>query len=579
MNRTVTPAPRAARAGSFLLALLLCLLLSACGDSAPQGGEKAGEKAAANATAAGGNATSGQGAQGAQGAPGEPVTGDRIILGTIGEPSNLLPFIASDASSHEVSDQIFVAALRYDKDLNIEKWAAASYEVLENGTLLRFTLRDDIRWEDGKPLTADDVEFTYRLMVDPKTPTPYAEDYLAIQEFRKTGPLSFEVRYAKPFARSLITWMHGIMPKHLLEGQDLMNTSFSRKPVGAGPYRLKEWEAGTRLTLEASPGYFLGRPYIDEVVYRVIPDLSTMFLELKAQRLDMMNLSPQQYLHQTNGAEWDMAWRKFQYLSFGYSYLGYNLALPMFKDVKVRQALACAIDRKALVAGVLLGQGMPTVGPYKPGTWVYNDRIDDYPYDPAKARELLAQAGWADTNGDGLIDRDGAPFAFTILTNQGNDQRIKAATIIQSQLKAVGIDVKIRTVEWAAFIKEFVDKGRFDAVLLGWNILQDPDLYDVWHSSKAVPGGLNFVGYKNPEVDDLLERARSTFDQPERKKLYDRFQEILHRDQPYCFLYVPYSLPIVSARFQGLEPAPAGLTHNFTRWWTPREQQRYRMQQ
>lgn len=571
MNRTVRPA---ARAGLLFLTFLACLLLSACGDSGPRDGGKA-----ANATAAvDGNAT----AQGRQAAPvsaGVPVTGDRIILGSIGEPSTLLPFIATDDGAHEISKRIFVAPLRYDKNLNVEKWAAAAYDVRENGTLLRFTLRDDIRWEDGRPLTADDVEFTYKLMVDPSTPTPYAEDYLAIKEFRKTGPLSFEVRYDKPFARSLITWMHGIMPKHLLEGQDLMHTPFARKPVGAGPYRMKEWEAGTRLTLTANSGYFLGRPYIDEVVYRVIPDRSTMFLELKAGRLDMMNLTPQQYLHQTNGAEWDRAWRKFQYVTFGYSYLGYNLSLPLFREVKVRQALARAIDRKALVAGVLLGQGMPTVGPYKPGTWVYNDRIDEYPYSPDTAKELLTQAGWTDTDGDGVIDRDGMPFAFTILTNQGNEQRIKAATIIQSQLKAVGIEVKIRTVEWAAFLKEFVFKGRFDVVLLSWNILQDPDLYDVWHSSKAAPGGLNFVGYRNPEVDDLLERARSTFDQAERKKLYDRFQEVLHRDQPYCFLYVPYSLPIVSSRFQGLELAPEGLTHNFIRWWTPRDQQRYQMRQ
>lgn len=557
---------------SVMVGLLCMVLLAGC-DSTPEG-------APARATQ-GQNATAPLQTEQITPAvqPLQPVAGDRIVLGSIGEPSNLIPFIASDAASHEVSDLLFVAPLKYDKDLKIVPWAAQSYEVLDGGKLLRFTLRKGIQWEDGKELTAEDVEFTYKLMVAPTTPTPYAEDFLAVSEFRRTGTHSFEVRYEKPFARSLITWMHAIMPKHVLEGQDLLTTSFARKPVGAGPYRLKGWESGSRVVLTASPTYFEGKPYLDEVVFRVIPDLSTMFLELKAGRLDSMSLTPQQYLRQTDGPEWERDWRKYRYLSFGYTYLGYNLQHPFFKDERVRRAFAHAIDRDALVKGVLLGQGVATIGPYKPGTWVYNERIEAYVHDADKARALLNEAGWKDTDGDGILDKDGVPFSFTILTNQGNDQRIKAATIIQSQLKELGIDARIRTVEWASFVKEFVNKGRFDAVILGWNILQDPDLYDVWHSSKAEPGGLNFVGYRNAEVDEVLDKARRTLDQSERKALYDRFQELLHRDQPYCFLFVPYSLPAVQARFEGIEPAPAGLMHNFIRWWVPAERQRYRVQQ
>ena len=155
---------------------------------------------------------------------GTPVTGGRILMGTIGEPSNLIPYMASDTASGEITGLLYVAPLKYDKDLNVVPWAAASYEVLEGGRLLRFVLRDDIRWEDGVPLTADDVEFTYKLMIDPKTPTAYSGDFLAIESFKKTGRLSFEVRYAKPFARSLMTWMGAILPKHVLEGQDIMTT-------------------------------------------------------------------------------------------------------------------------------------------------------------------------------------------------------------------------------------------------------------------------------------------------------------------------------------------------------------------
>jgi peptide/nickel transport system substrate-binding protein len=369
--------------------------------------------------------------------------------------------------------------------------------------------------------------------------------------------------------------MAGIMPKHVLEKQNLLAAPFSRKPTGAGPFRLKSWDSGRQLTLTASDTYFEGRPYLDEVVYRLIPDLATMFLELKAGRLDSMNLTPQQYLRQTVGGWWQERWRKYRYLSFSYTYLGYNLNHPLFVDARVRRALTYAIDRRAIIDGVLLGQGEPTVGPFVPGSWPYNDKLQPYPDDPDAARRLLAEAGWTPEEKDGPLRKEGKPFRFTILTNQGNDQRIKAAIIIQSQLRAVGIEVRIRTVEWAAFIKEFVHKSRFDALILGWTVPQAPDPYSVWHSSKAKPGGLNVTGYRNAEVDALLEEARLSLDDAVRKPLYDRFQEILHAEQPYTFLYAPYALPVVAARFRGIEAAPAGIMYNLERWWTPeRDRQR-----
>lgn len=504
----------------------------------------------------------------------EPVYGGRYTEPTLAEPMCLIPMLSTDSGSAAIQDKLYVAPLKYNKNIELVPEAAESYEVLEDGKLFRFKLREDIRWTDGTPLTAEDVEFTYKMMIDPETPTAYAGDYLNIKEFKRTGKFTFEVLYDKVFARSLITWAHHILPKHILENEDLNTTSYRRNPVGAGPYKLKEWVPGRRVVLEANEDYFEGRPYIDERVYRVIPDQSTQFLELKSRSLDDMGLTPQQYLFQTKGGEWERDFQKFKYLSFSYAYLGFNMESPFFKDVKVRQAINYAIDKEEIVKGVLLGLGYPAIGPYKPGTWVFNDKLKPYGYHLDKAKKMLDEAGWTDSDGDGVIDRDGRPFSFTIITNQGNTLRIKAATIIQNRLKGVGIDVKIRTVEWAAFIKEFIDKGRFDATILGWNILQDPDIYSVWHSSKAVVGGLNFIRYKNSEVDELLEKGRSTLDQKERKVFYDRIQEIMHEEQPYCFLYVPMALPIFNNRIKGLEIAPAGIDHNSNEWWIPKALQK-----
>lgn len=502
-----------------------------------------------------------------------PEYGGRILMGSIGEPSNLIPYLASDSASSEVAGLLYTSPLEYDKDLNIVKCAAEEWEVLEGGTFMRFKLKDGIVWQDGQPLTADDVTFTYRLMTDPKTPTAYAADFLNVREYRQTGPLSFEVRYAAPYARAAVTWMHPILPKHILEHENIASTAFSRAPIGAGPFKLKSWEPGSRIILEANERYFKGRPCLDEVIYRIIPDGTTMFLEARAGKIDFIGLSPQQYLRQTQGEWWEKNWHKYRYLASGYTYLGLNLNSPFFQDRKVRQALSHAVDRRGIIKGALLGMGEPTIGPYKPGTWAYNTDIQPYPYNPARARQLLSEAGWRPGK-DGILHKAGRPFEFTILVNQGNDERIKVAVILQQMFRAVGVRASIRTVEWAAFLKEFVGTKKFDALILAWNILDDPDIFDVWHSSAISAHGLNFVSFSSKEVDDILERARSTSDRTVRKKLYDRFQEILHEEQPYLFLYVPYSLPMVQSRFHGIQPAPAGITYNFDRWWVPRALQR-----
>jgi peptide/nickel transport system substrate-binding protein len=507
----------------------------------------------------------------------EPVSGGRIIMGSTGEPSNLIPPLATDSASSDINSHLYVAPLKYNRDIELVKWAAEELEVKDEGKKIYIRLKPGIMWFDGEELTAEDVRFTYELMIDPHTPTAYAQDYLAIDEFIVLDRYSFEVTYEQPFARSLVTWALPVLPRHILENEDLLSTKYSREPVGAGAYRLHRWDAGRQVILRANEDYFEGRPKIDEVVYRVVPDLATMFLELKSGNLDMMSLTPQQHLFQTTDEYWQENFQKFSYLATGYTYLGYNLKHPFFSSIQVRQALAHAIDKEEIVKGVLLGEGVPTIGPYVPGTWVYNEDIENYPYDPELALKILAEQGW-EMNRNGVLEKDGLAFEFTILTNQGNDLRVRTATILQYRLAKIGIRVKIRMVEWATFIKEFVNKGRFDAVLLGWNIPQDPDMYNVWHSSQAVENGLNFIHYKNERVDELLEIGRRSFDQEVRRKAYYEIQEILHHEQPYMFLFTANSLPIVQGRFMGIEAAPAGIMHNFYDWWVPGQLQRFSLQ-
>lgn len=503
-----------------------------------------------------------------------PVYGDTLVEGSIGEASTLIPVLASDSASHSVAGQIYNGLVKYDKNLVLVGDLAESFQVARDGLTIIFKLRRNVTWHDGAPFTARDVLYTYRVIIDPKTPTAYSEDFKQVAAVTAPDPHTVVVRYHKPYAPALASWGTGILPAHLLEGQDITKSPLARKPVGTGPFRFKEWVPGQKVVLEANPDYFEGRPYFDRYVYRLIPDTSTMYMELKAGGIDMMALTPVQYARQTENERFRRQFNKYRYPSNGYLYLGYNLRHPLFRDQRVRRAMTAAINKEELIQGVLFGMGQKAHGPMIPGRWAHNPNVKDIPFDPDYARRLLAEAGWQ-PGSDGILHRDGKPLRFTILTNQGNQQRLMTAQIIQQRLRQVGVDVRIRIVEWAAFLKEFIDKGNFEVVLLAWLTSQDPDMYDIWHSSKTKPGELNFIGYNNPEVDRLLEEGRGTFDIEQRKKAYFRIQEILAEEQPYTFLYVPDALPVVSSRIRGIEPAPSGIGHNLIKWHVPKQEQRY----
>ena len=506
----------------------------------------------------------------------KPATGDAIVVGSIGDASRLLPILATDSASGDIVGLLFNGLLKYNERLEIVGDLAESWTVSEDGLAITFTLRPNVRWHDGAPVTADDVKFTYEKLIDPSVHTPFSSSYELVQSVEILDARTVRITYRQPFAPALESWMIGIMPKHLLEREDLNTTAFLRHPIGDGPFRFVRWKTGELIELAANGDYFEHRPYIDRYLYRIIPDQATLFLELLTNGVDHTGLSPLQYRRQTSSPFMERAYRKFRYPSFGFTYLGYNLQDARFADVRIRRAINLAIDKQAIIDGVLYGLGSAATGPYPKESWACDPSVAAGGYDPAAAKTLLAEAGWIDRDGDGWLDRDGRPFRFTIMTNQGNEVRRQVAELVQQQLKAVGIDVKIKVIEWSTFVHEFIDKRRFEAVLLGWGLSRDPDLYDIFHSSKTKEGEYNFVGYANPEVDRLLVRGRQTFDQPERQRIYREVHRRLAEDQPYTFLYVPDALPIVASRFRNVVATPIGIGYNFIDWYAPREEQRYK---
>jgi peptide/nickel transport system substrate-binding protein len=506
---------------------------------------------------------------------GAPAYGDTLITASIGEPSNLIPMLSTDAPSHDVASFIYNGLVKYDKNIKIIGDLAESWEISQDNLSITFHLRKGVKWQDGQPFTAHDVMYTYKVTVDPKTPTAYAGDFQLVKEARVIDDHTFKVTYKQPFAPALISWSTAIMPRHLLEGKDITTSPLIRKPMGTGPYVFKEWIPGDRIALTANPHYWEGKPYISRYIMRIIPDSATTFLELKQYGIDMMALTPLQAVRQTDYPKFNREFNKFKYLAFAYTYLGYNLKHPFFKDKRVRQAISHAINKREIIEGILLGQGVEATGPFKPDMWAYNGEVKKYEYSKETALTLLREAGFKE-GPDKILYKDKNPFEFTVLVNQGNIVRIQSAELIQRRLAEIGIQMKIRVIEWAAFINEFIDKRNFEAVILGWTIPQDPDLFDIWHSSKQGKKELNFISFENSEVDELLVKARHTLNQEERKRYCARIQEILAEEQPCTFLFVPYANLALHKRFKAIEPSPIGITYNFIKWYVPETQWRYR---
>ena len=494
---------------------------------------------------------------------------DAVTVGFLADAKRLLPLLASDSASGEITGWIFNGLTKYDRDLKITGELAESWEVSPDGLQILFHLRKGVRWHDGAEFTSEDVLFTYNTVTDPKVPTPYSSNYGPVKNVEALDKYTVRVSYHEPFAPALESWGMGILPKHILYDNDITKEIFSRKPIGTGPYRLREWVTGQKVILEANAEYYEGRPGIDKFVARVIPDTATMFLELKFGGIDFMGLTPPQYKLQATKETFNKYFQKFRYPAFGYTYLGYNHLDPKFADMRVRRAITHAINKNDIIAGVLLGYGTPCTGPFPPESWAYNPKVKDLAYDPDLSIKLLGEAGWK-SGKNGTLEKNGKPFEFTVITNQGNEARLKTAQIIKESLRKIGISMNIKVLEWQAMLHEFIDKKRFEAIIMGWGLSRDPDMYDIWHSSKTKEGEFNFISYKNTEVDRLLLEGRRTFDHGKRTEIYHRIHEILAEEQPYTFLYVPDALPVLHKRFKGVEKAPIGIWHDFIHWKVPK---------
>ena len=456
-----------------------------------------------------------------------------------------------------------------DRAVDLSRFAGELLPGTEHNPVIIFELRDGVRFHDGHEFDAHDVKFTYEAIINPQNLSPRVSDYEPVKRVDVIDPHRVRIVYKRLYSPAFGTWAMGILPEHLLNrealraeaqrlGKDpenfsLRNTRFSRNPVGCGPFVFREWKSDQSIKLERFDDYWEGAANYDKYIYRIIPDLLTQEMEFYAGTVDSYGVQP----HQVKRLRDDPRYQSFSGLALGYTYIGYNMRREPFNDVRVRKALGMAMDVDKIIKYVLYGQGERITGPFVKQTDFYNHGIAPLPYDPKGALKLLNEAGWA-RNKEGWLEKDGKRLQFTLITNSGNDLRKAILAIAQDAWRQIGIDVRTDLLEWSVFIQERVDKADFDALILGWSMGIEPDLYQIWHSSQSNSHQLNFVAFKNRKADDLIIKIRQEYDHERQVDYSHRLHEIIAREQPYTFLYVSKWTAVLDKRIVIKDVDPDG---------------------
>jgi len=484
--------------------------------------------------------------------------------------------------------------LSSNPNIGKEKLAAHAGKLLpltEHNPILKFHLRTGVKFHDGHLFDANDVKFTFESIINPKNLSPRIPDYEPVKVVEVMDPMTLKIVYKRLYSPAIGTWGMGILPEHLLNRQALKaealrlgkdpntysmrQSTFNRNPIGCGPFKFREWKSDQYIILDRFDDYWEGPPNYKEYVYRVIPDLLTQEMEFYAGTIDSYGVQP----HQVERLEKDPRFQSFSGTAFGYTYIGYNIRRKPFDDPRVRRALGMAIDVDKIINYLLHGQGERITGPFVKQTDFYNHNIKPDAYNPEGALALLKSAGWK-RNPAGWLEKNGERFKFTLITNSGNDLRKAALAIAQDAWKQIGIDVRTDLLEWSVFIQERVNKLDFDALILGWQMGIDPDLYQIWHSSQTHPYQLNFVGFKNKEADDLIIKIRQEYDHDRQVEYCHRLHEIIAGQQPYTFLYVGKWTAVLdnriviknvdnagNVRYEKIKPTKTGgYTFHFNKW-------------
>jgi peptide/nickel transport system substrate-binding protein len=492
-------------------------------------------------------------------AVGAPRDGGTLYRRLEGEPSTLNPILQTDDYEAFVLSEVERNLVEFDKDMKPAAGLCDRWEVSRDLKSFRFHLRDDAVWEDGAPVTADDAVFTIRAIVNPKIPAVFfAPNFEGLERIEKLDPKTFRVDFREPYAMRIYAFALPLLPAHRLQGRDLVGAPENRAPLSNGPYRVASWKTSESIELSRNERYAGPRGHFDRVVFRILPDSTQAFRALESGEIDEMRLSADQWRASQTDPGFSRCCRSTLFYDLSFFYIGYNNRSPLFSDALTRRAMTRLLDRSGIVKNLLFGTGRILSGPWPADSPAYDATVAPEPFDPEGARRMLAEAGWKDSDGDGILERAGHKFDFELLYGSGSASARPISEIFRERLARAGINCRPQAVEWAAFTKR-IDAGEFEAVADAWSAADpNPDIYSMWHSSQAPPNGLNNLSYSNPEADRLLVEARTEPDAQKRLTLYHRLHRVLHDDSPATFVLQSAQKFAVSKRIGGLVTTPLG---------------------
>ena len=456
---------------------------------------------------------------------------------------------------------VYQTLIQHDnRTLEFKPMLAESWEESPDHLTFTFKLRTDVTWHDGKPLTADDVVFTFELMKDPEFPANNLGSYFEdCERVEKIDDHTVRFVYNKPYFLSLAYCGAGfhIMPAHAFDGvEDRSQAPIIRNPIGTGPYRFLEWKSGTSVTLERYEGYYGDKPEIDRIIFRIIKDDNTAIQALKSGEVDNIpRIETEVWFSETTTPRFIERFNKYEYDFPTYGYIGWNMRRPLFQDKRVRQALTMLVDRFSIAEKLYRGAASVITGPFFYKFPENNTDIEPWPFDPERAKALLSEAGWTDSNGDGVLDKDGKAFTFEFLYPSSTSISRRIGAIVRDEMAKAGIEVTLANMEWGSMLKRVAEDRDFDAVIMGWSMDPDQDPQQLWHSSYAdVPNSSNHVGYQSDEADRLIAVIRdANLSRDERLRAFHEFHALLHEEQPYTFMVSRKQFMASDKRLQEIE--------------------------
>ena len=555
--------------------------------------------------------------------------GDWAIIHELSDPDRLNPITSSGASAGYIEGKMFESLVGMDKktllytDPNLATDVA---KVSDDHLVYEYNIRKDAYFSDGVPLDANNFIFYLKCIKNPFVDCAPLRNYfkdVKKAELINGDQYKLRITCTNPYFK-METMLNGLTaypihhydPNNYMENitfdelekmvaemsstdakdfenlpaykfaQEFNGKDMSRNPLGSGPYIFKEWSTDDKIVLERNPNYWAYKNgdldengYVEKFVHKVVKDYDAAIIGLKAGELDVIGLPMEKFMNQTNSKKITNNYTKELYNIPGYGYIGWNQKNPLFKSKMVRRAMTHLLDRKQIIETLFYNEAEICKSPIYFKREEFNNDIVPWPYDPKIAKQILAEEGWKDTDGDGILDKiingKKEKFKFTVLSNNGNEVRKQIGLILAENCRKIGIEVDVQTLEWSIFLDQ-VSAQKFDAMILGWAMsTTEPDPYQIWHSSQAKGEGSNSISFINERVDELIELNRREYDSSKRIEYMMEFQEILHDEQPYTFIYVSKSNRLMHKRFQNANVYPFRPGYDPFEWWVPTSLHKY----